>query len=367
MFALLRSNGLILLGLLLPLAATAGAKEPALTKSGQVREFSQGSPFDSEPSEDVFDSELAPGLDPELEAILQAWQTAKLSIDRLDAEYFYEEFDALFDVGQRGQGQLAVDTYGRGFLSIGPVKTNPTQAAKPSVPEGEGHINVRWEPIEPGRYHWTGRHLIAVDDAAHNYEEFEISPKFRNNRFLPSRPLAPPLLEDATGLSRKRLKPTFTVGESTIQWNSNQPATRGDSFSNFVGQIIAFTMVNCIDWSPLEELIMQSMAEHPLIPFLLEMPIGELRSQYEITLVEESETEVRLKFDALKEDLPYPKVLLVLSRSNYQPKAIKLFDEERIIVYVFKNIRINSTPVGGFSDLGDPQLGGYQKKVAPAD
>jgi hypothetical protein len=103
-------------------------------------------------------------------------------------------------------------------------------------------------------------------------------------------------------------------------------------------------------------------------PFLLGMPVAELKEQFTATIVgDKADDEVRLTLVPRRKEIAvwYEKAVLVLDRDKWLTKAVKLHDVTgSATVQVFKNVTVNAPPGVGPDSLSEPKLEGYKKVVS---
>lgn len=267
----------------------------------------------------IMDKERPPQLPAKLtlDEILKGWIQKAALIERLDAEYSRIIYDDTFDTVKYGNGRVAVDWIGRGFLIQAAAKDITHETVK------WGSRNYHAVALGTEHWHWTGTHVFRIDDASHTFERLE---KPVELQYHVDRPRAPELLE-----------PNLLPNRA----NSNR---RSASW---------FT------WVPEEFWLAR--------PFLLGMPLDEMRQRYQIKLIEYPGDHIRLEFvPRMASDLSqYSQAQLILSRDTFEPRAMQVISptRETRAVYVFKNVRINCSSSEPFSDLEHPNLEGYRSQT----
>ncbi len=114
-----------------------------------------------------------------------------------------------------------------------------------------------------------------------------------------------------------------------------------------------------------EELVLpgNAFSQLPLPrPFLLGMPAAELKDRFQIELKKETDTEVWLEFvpRLAKDQANLTKAILILSKDQYRPKALKMLDPVGAeTVHVFKDVQVNRR--GPVDDLERPNLHDYRR------
>jgi hypothetical protein len=101
---------------------------------------------------------------------------------------------------------------------------------------------------------------------------------------------------------------------------------------------------------------------------LIGLPLDEMRDRFQISLLKQSATEIRLKFiPRTAQDLSvYSEAQLILFPETYEPRAMRFVSPagESEDVYVLSNVKINGVPDEPFRDLGRLDLKGYRRKIA---
>lgn len=288
-------------------------------------------------------AELAPHQ--VLDQVIQEWQLAQSKIHRLDARFTYICYDKVFQVAQIGDGLVSVDRDGRAFFQIKGRKSEPGTKYK-------DHFIAK--PASDEKWHWTEHSIYKVDDRTRQYEQVEIPLKDRpmaGQQTLNSRPAAPPLPEDVSTLSPRRLAELANPAPAPPPLPEDVPVVAKSSPPRW-------------SWFPV-------LIELPLPrPFLLDTHADRLQKNFKLTLTQQTTPEwIRLEAVPLRRQSQanYSKAFLILNRADYQLKALKLEDTtgNRSCVYVFSDVRINHAPNAPFGDLGEPDLRGYKKLNHP--
>jgi hypothetical protein len=301
----------------------------------------------------------------DLETILRKWEKVNVSRRRLDAKFSRFKYDRTFEVERCGTGSLAVDVTGRAVYKLIPHKF---QSGEFSQRRGKSGQLYELKSENPERWHWTGRSLIKVDGKERTFEEMVPPNESKDGEYLPE---PPPLPEN----SRSPEFPPLVEGESVVE-NLSPPAidpassrskhlTFCEAIEGYAIGIILSAALSSpgfpkIDLTRLYEV----WREMPLArPFLLGIPTYELKKQFHIELLKQTETEVWLKFKSKskKDHVPFPQVVLILTNGDYKPVAIKTIDETGSeMVHIFSEVRINAADEDSLEDLGRPNLEGYR-------
>lgn len=114
---------------------------------------------------------------------------------------------------------------------------------------------------------------------------------------------------------------------------------------------------------------------HSPLPFLFGMKADEARERFEIFIGQVTGTEVYLTVYPLEEQdrVNYSKAQIILDRTVYLPKSVRLIDAAVDIEYEFEAVKINEKGaltafrdwIGGDEDIFHPKLKGYKIVVHP--
>jgi hypothetical protein len=255
-----------------------------------------------------------------LDEVLQGWIKKAALIERLDADYSRTTYDKTFNTMKVGTGKLAFDWMGRGFLIPAGAKDFTHQIAM------RGSVRYDVKPSSTERWYWTGTHVFKVHDG-HVFEQIE---KPVDLQHYAERPRAPELPEP------NKLTTNARTDRNSWGW---------------------FT-----DWN-------RAICEPFFLkPFLLGMPIDEMQKRFKISLLNQSESQIRLKFIPIDASIRsnFSQAEIILSPTTYETWAMRFVSPptgESEDVYVFRNIRINCIPSEPFRDLDRPDLKGYRRRA----
>lgn len=278
-----------------------------------------------------------------LEEVLTEWLKAARSRRRLDVRFKRYRYDYDFETERRSRGTLAIDDEGRMAYRVEPVAIARGAYSKKQTSRGD---EFTLESDAPERWHWTGEETIRVDESSRMFEVIRVGPR--------SRPPAPSLPLDREGVGSGKSSQVGPLG--------------------VIMAVAAGVVMSRIDWSQWQELgrsLAEFVRECPLArPYLMGMPPDELRAKFDIGLVEESETHVRLSFRP-KDPARSPLVsdaLLILNKINWTPVALKLGEPggRSETVHIFTEVRIDGrrefdTVWPDAGDLARPNLSGYRR------
>ena len=304
----------------------------------------------------------------DLETILRKWEKANGSRHRLDAKFSRFKYNHTFEVEHRGTGSLAVDVTGRAVYKLLPRKIQPGEVSQRKGKSGQLY---ELKSENPERWHWTGRSLIKVDAKERTFEEMVPPNESDDGGYLPESPPLPenarspeiPSLVEVESLPENPSPPAIDSAASRSKHLTFCEAIEGFAIGIILSAALSSAEFPKVDLTGLYEI----WREMPLArPFLLGIPIYELKKQFHIELLKQTDTEVWLKFKSKskKDRVPSQQVVLILAKGEYKPVAIKIIDETGAeIVHVFSEVRINATDEESLEDLGRPNLEGYRNIV----
>jgi hypothetical protein len=303
------------------------------------------------------------GLRPKVsvDEVLSEWERAAARRGRLDCDFTRFRYDSTVGIEFRGQGSLAVDRRGRAVYRIEPAEI-PAGAA--GAKRGPGGIPYELKAENPDRWHWTGTSVIRVNDAARTFEEWRLPGRSADGEYLPDPPALP---EDAPPPKvRRPVRNPLAPPKQSLR--PVDRSTLSEQFSGLLAGIMLGQALSKVNFAALvEQLERFELAQ----PFLLGMPVKELRQRFDVRLVKTTDDEVWLDFDPKRvEDLASLRdAVLILDLAGYSPKALKTIDAAGVqTVHVFKNVSVfriregmNVVLPAGTERLDGPNLAGYSK------
>lgn len=271
----------------------------------------------------------APANDPaRLETILKEWEQAASKIKRLDCDVFRIRYDYTFGVEKRATGSLAVDGQGRAVYDVSPAQIRAGQVGTKKAKNGEP-MKLEADPAE--RWHWTETSIIRIDDKTRTFEEIklpelEVAEQPAETAVPPKEQL--PADQDAAAASKPaKEKAKAGWGALSFVWPREFPLAR---------------------------------------PFLVGMPVADLRQRFEIELLKETQTTVwlKLKPKRQRERARFTEATLILRLDGYLPQALRMIDPSGTeTVHTFRNVRVD----GEGADLAKrPDLNGYRAVLSGA-
>lgn len=298
-----------------------------------------------------------PKADPEtrLEGILQEWEKASSRFRRLESRFSQFKYDPIFEVEQRGAGSLAVSTDGRAYYEVTPVTINRQERSQKVGKDGNRFV---LQSVQHERWHWTGKSVIKVDEKERTYEEVALRREPEDGDFHPD----PPALPDDDEESPEDLALVGEITSATPEDTAGQTTKR----ATFLEAAICYLVVIAIVVPNFESGFAARLAPVETFwlarPFLLGMPIADLKQQFHVTLLKEKAAEVWLQFTPIKKDSRhFDRAILILAHDDYHPIALKQIDPTGSeTVHIFTDVKINSR--GGFVDPFDrPNLKGFRQ------
>jgi hypothetical protein len=278
----------------------------------------------------------------ELDTILNDWWLATSHIRRLDCDFALIKYDQTFEIETRGTGSLAITRTGQAFYKVAPAAIRPGSLGR-KVGTSNDRMILRAASAEC--WYWTGDGIIHVDDVDRTFEEF------RFPEFHPESPALPADQPSRVGNASAASARQHGVKYSTAD----------------VGICEAIRILVAADLGAFFKLFHESIQEFWLArPFLLGMPIDELRHRFRIELQVQNENEIRLKFEPKSErdQARFSRATLILRKERYEPRAIKMIDSTgSATVHVFADVRVNSNWRDVYfsrDPLSRPDLRGYR-------
>lgn len=280
-----------------------------------------------------------------LETVLEKWEAASVSRHRFDAKFHRFKYDRTFQIEFRGSGRLAVDDSGIASYRIDPVDC---RGAISKLRGDAGHF-YEIKPEQPELLYWTGEGLIRVHETDRTYELLPPAARSDDER----RPDPPSLPEE--GLQNPKRSPVSLI------------AVTKAIEAVFVGIVLAPGFLSSDFRKELDDFaadLKELCRQFPFArPYLLGPTADSLHRRFEIELLNQTVTKVTLRFvPKLKSDQRlYKECLLVLSKADYTPLAIKIIDQVNSeTVHVFDDIQLNRDAKEGFEAL-HPDLGAFRK------
>lgn len=231
--------------------------------------------------------------DSELDTILRDWERVAAKRCRVDARFQRWQYDHVFGVEFRCTGRLAVDTKGRADYEVVPTELDPQQTSKRIGIDGR-HFTLRRDRAE--RWHWTGNSVILIDKAERTYEE-----------------IVPPRELTEIALSASSM-----------------------SFQESMASFTEFYLAQF----------------HLASPYLLGMPVEDLKGRYRIELVKRTDNDVWLRFvpRSKKEAANFREAIFIMNAEDYSPVAVRIVDASgnKETVHVFSDVRVTRDGQNGF-------------------
>jgi hypothetical protein len=291
-----------------------------------------------------------------LETVLKGWEAAAAKIERLDCDFYRFRYDATFEVEKHGTGSLALDRQGRALYKIAPPQIAPGQVGRKKGKNGQPFA---LQADQAERWHWTGKSIFQIDDEEHVYQEIRLDGKSDGVDQPPessSRHEEPPAVDRGAGDAPAPAKRPASVDERPLtlrKW--------------VAGLAFAMALSAALSNPELSAEINEALKEFPLArPFLLGMPVAELKERFDVTLTNQTDSEIWLTFKPKqkKQQARLREAFLILKSDGYLPSAVKIIDPAGgETVHSFRNLRVNAP---GGVDLGaPPKLDGYRPALAP--
>jgi hypothetical protein len=276
----------------------------------------------------------------ELDLILQEWECACEGRLRMDARFTRFKYDNTFEVERRATGTLAVDSAGRAVYRLAPATIAPGEQSKKTNRNGTPYT---LKTDEADRWHWTGETVIRVDDKARAFEEMDLRQRCRDAEFIPE---PPPLPEDA--LDDDADQSPGIVAQPVTPMPAPRVATSAESRPGLgevlLGLIFSILFQPAISTESIAigDSFQDAIREFPLArPFLLGMPVAELKQSFRIELLSQDDGEVRLQLTPKgpRQRVFYERAILMLKRDNYALLALKMRDITGAeMVHVFSDV-----------------------------
>jgi hypothetical protein len=296
-----------------------------------------------------------------LDEILSEWERAAVRRARLDCDFTRIRYDTKSGIEFRGQGSLAVDRHGRGAYRIEPAEIPPGAAG---AMRGPGGVPYDHRTEDPDRWHWTGSSVIRVNEKKGTFAEWKLPGRLAEGEFQPEPPELP--VEIVLPKPRRPVRNPLAVPKAPPQ-----PASRtalAEQVSRLLGAIMLSRALAKEDFAVLIDLLEKfDLAQ----PFLLGIPVHDLRERFDVRLVKLTEEDVWLEFHPrhLEDETTLHHAVLILEQAGYTPRSLKTIDTAGIeTVHIFKNVSIFRTRPGaevslpaGTELLDRPNLAGYAK------
>lgn len=304
------------------------------------------------------------GANDRLDEILREWQTATSSVRHLECEFSLFLYDHTFEVEQRGEGSLAVDTHGRAFFKVVPVTIGRNEKSRLRTKDGDPYS---LQAVFPFRWYWMPARKILVDDRERVFVERILPESTSREEFQPEPPELPDDddNDDADAAVAEDLLPKRFLDGSEPQTEKPNRDKKHPTFCEAViGCVVVAAIVIALSRADIDMANSTIYEEFPLArPFLLGMPVADLKQNFRISLQEETATEAYLQFIPTKRThVSFNKAIMILRLNDWKPMALKVIDATAAeSVYVFKDVRINPQQIPGTNPFSRPNLKGYRR------
>lgn len=303
------------------------------------------------------------GANDRVDAILRDWQASTSRIRHLECSFSLFRYDPVFEIEKRGTGSLAVDTQGRAFYKVGPVTIDKSEKSRHRSKDGYPYD---LQTVLPERWYWTQTSTLQIDDSDRVVIEWMRPDSATSGEFQPEPPALPE--DDDTEAAGREVAVASDLPDTLEkQRNPSDRATTHHSLCEaVVGYVVLVAVVAALPLADFDAALQSVYEEFPMArPFLLGMPIADLKQRFHISLLMETATEVHLRFVPTKKNAcQFDQAEMILRVADWMPVALKQVDGTgTITVHVFQDVRINPNGISCPDPFSPPNLKGYRRRA----
>lgn len=120
-------------------------------------------------------------LSPRLEKILVEWSNATRKIEKLEGHHYKYEYDSVFGVEKRAEGQFYYEAPDKGRIDI---KPRPIGKDETSRRVDKAGTPFKLQPEKATRWVCTGNNILQIDDESKKVQYLPIPPENRGQRIM---------------------------------------------------------------------------------------------------------------------------------------------------------------------------------------